>query len=191
MPPVGLISLATASPPHDMPQAEVAAIAREVFLPRFPAFDRMAPVFGTAGVRHRQAVMPMEWYLKPRGWPERMSAYTDGAVELFARAAEGALAEAGLTGAEVDIIVTVSSTGIAAPSLEARAMGQILKPSLPRIGWRELIRRVRSEKVIWHAHRLNKLLVGFLLRLIGRDRSHNSAQWRNPRNRCAGAGHVG
>jgi alkylresorcinol/alkylpyrone synthase len=134
MPPVGLISLATASPPHDMPQAEVAAIAREVFLPRFPAFDRMAPVFGTAGVRHRQAVMPMEWYLKPRGWPERMAAYTDGAVELFARAAEGALAEAGLTGAEVDIIVTVSSTGIATPSLEARAMARMgFRPDAARV----------------------------------------------------------
>src|SRR5436190_16242970 len=134
MPPVALISLATASPPHDMPQAEVAAIAREVFLPRFPAFDRMAPVFGTAGVRHRQAVMPMEGYLKPRGWPERMAAYTDGAVELVARAAEGALAEAGLTGAEVDIIVTVSSTGIATPSLEARAMARMgFRPDAARV----------------------------------------------------------
>jgi alkylresorcinol/alkylpyrone synthase len=55
MPPVGLISLATASPPHDMPQDEVAAMARDVFRPQFPGYDRMAPVFGTAGVHHRQA----------------------------------------------------------------------------------------------------------------------------------------
>jgi alkylresorcinol/alkylpyrone synthase len=117
-----------------MPQDEVAAIAREVFSPQFPGFDRMAPVFGTAGVRHRQAVMPMEWYLQPRGWPERMEAYTEGAVELFARAAEAALGEAGLSGADVDIIVTVSSTGIATPSLEARAMTRMgFRPDAARV----------------------------------------------------------
>lgn len=133
-PPVGLISLATASPPHDLPQDQAASVAREVFQARFPGFERMAPVFGTAGVRHRQLVMPVEWYLEPRNWPQRMAAYVDGAVELFCRAAAGALDEAGLAGGDVDIIVTVSSTGIATPSLEARAMGRMgFRPDAARI----------------------------------------------------------
>jgi alkylresorcinol/alkylpyrone synthase len=83
----------------------------------------MAPVFHTAGIRTRQLVQPAEWYTAPRGWPERSEAYVAGAVKLFIAAASRALDEAGLTGADVDIIVTVSSTGIATPSLEARAMG--------------------------------------------------------------------
>jgi len=58
-------------------------------------------------------------------WPERTAAYLDGALELFAQAAEAALDEAGLAGADVDAIVTVSSTGIATPSLEARAMDRL------------------------------------------------------------------
>ncbi|WP_309607124.1 3-oxoacyl-[acyl-carrier-protein] synthase III C-terminal domain-containing protein [Phenylobacterium sp.] len=70
-------------------------------------------------------IRPIEWYLQPRGWPDRMAVYVEGAVDLFVAAAEGALAEAGLRGCDVDAIVTVSSTGIATPSLEALAMGRL------------------------------------------------------------------
>ncbi|MFL5297979.1 MAG: type III polyketide synthase [Phenylobacterium sp.] len=123
--PVRILSLATASPPHLLPQDEVAKAATELLAPRFPGFARMAPVFMTAGIRQRQSVVPFEWFFEPKDWPQRTQAYTAGAVDLFARAAEAALADAGLTGAEVDAIVTVSSTGIATPSLEARAMSRL------------------------------------------------------------------
>jgi alkylresorcinol/alkylpyrone synthase len=132
--PVRLLSLATASPPHDLPQTQVAELARQIFEPRFPQFARMAPVFSTAGIRTRQFVMPVEWYLQPRGWPDRSAAYVEGAVELFCEAAQGALDEAGLTGDQVDVIVTVSSTGIATPSLEARAMARMgFRPDAARV----------------------------------------------------------
>jgi alkylresorcinol/alkylpyrone synthase len=132
--PVRILSLATASPPFEMAQADVARVAREVFEDRFPLFGRMAPVFETAGIRTRQTVRPMDWYLQPQGWPERTAAYLEGATALFGDAAEAALAEAGLTGAEVDIVVTASSTGIATPSLEARAMGRLgFRPDIARV----------------------------------------------------------
>lgn len=132
--PVGLLSLATASPAFEMPQNQVVEAARGAFRDSFPQFDRMAPVFQTAGIRTRQSAMPIDWYLQPRGWPERMAEYTRVGVELFAEAAAGALAEAGVTGADVDIIVTVSSTGIATPSLEARAMATLgFRPDAARV----------------------------------------------------------
>jgi alkylresorcinol/alkylpyrone synthase len=132
--PVRLLSLGLASPPFEVAQAEVARVAREVFGDRFPLFERMSPVFETAGIRTRQTVRPLEWYLQPQGWPERTQAYLDGATALFGDAAQAALDEAALTGAEVDIVVTASSTGIATPSLEARAMG--------RLGFRSDVARV-------------------------------------------------
>jgi alkylresorcinol/alkylpyrone synthase len=132
--PVRLLSLATASPPHEISQDQVAEVARTLFAARFPRFDRMMPVFRNAGVHKRQLVMPVEWYLEPRSWPERGDAYLAGALELFCQAAQGALDEAGLTGAEVDMIVTVSSTGIATPSLEARAMSRMgFRPDVGRV----------------------------------------------------------
>jgi alkylresorcinol/alkylpyrone synthase len=71
-------------------------------------------------------VKPFDWYLKPRGWPERTEAFLEGAEALFVDVARKALATAHLGGADIDTVVTVCSTGIATPSLEARvarAMG--------------------------------------------------------------------
>ena len=68
---VRLLSIATASPPHEITQDQVAQAAQVIFGERFPRFDRMLPVYGNAGVRTRQLVMPVEWYLEPHGWPER------------------------------------------------------------------------------------------------------------------------
>ena len=118
-----LLSLATAVPPHVLLQDEVATAAREMFGKRYSMFNRMAPVFLTAGIRKRHAARPIEWYAKPHGWKERTQAYLEVAHDLFVDAATKALDQAGLMAAEVDVIVTVSSTGIATPSLEARALG--------------------------------------------------------------------
>jgi alkylresorcinol/alkylpyrone synthase len=123
--PVGLLSLATASPPHELRQTDVVMAARGVFQDRFPLFKRMEPVFETAGIRTRQSVAPIEWFFEPRGWTERNDAYLAGATALYEAAARRALDEAGLRGCDVDILVTVSSTGIATPSLEARCAGAL------------------------------------------------------------------
>jgi len=132
--PVAILALATAKAPYELPQREVAEVARRLFEDCFPQFDRMAGVFETAGVRTRQAVRPIEWYLQPRGWPERTQAYLEGATDMFVHAAQGALDEAGLRGCDVDIVVTVSSTGIATPSLEARVMTRLgLRPDIARV----------------------------------------------------------
>jgi alkylresorcinol/alkylpyrone synthase len=123
--PIALLSVSTASPPFTLLQTEVEEVAQEVFRDTFPHFERMAPVFTTAGIRERQSVMPIEWYRQPLGWSERSDAYLSGAVELFVQCATRALDEAHLKGSDVDVIVTVSSTGIATPSLEAHAMAQM------------------------------------------------------------------
>ncbi|QRN97252.1 glycosyltransferase family 4 protein [Archangium violaceum] len=53
--------------------------------------------------------------------------------------------------------------------METRALGRHLAADVPRIAWSELWRRIRREPVVWHAHRNNELLVGLLLRLLGRE----------------------
>jgi alkylresorcinol/alkylpyrone synthase len=129
-----LVSIATAVPPYAFEQNDVAIAARRVFAGRFGDFERLAPVFRSSGVRRRYAVRPIEWYLQPLGWPERTEVYLDGACQLFVDAAVKALSEAHIGAADVDTIVTVSSTGIATPSLEARVAG--------RVGFRADVERV-------------------------------------------------
>jgi alkylresorcinol/alkylpyrone synthase len=64
----------------------------------------------------------MEWFFQPKGWRERSELYLAAATPLYERAARAALAAASLRGCDIDQIVTVSSTGVATPTLEARCM---------------------------------------------------------------------
>jgi alkylresorcinol/alkylpyrone synthase len=120
-----LISLATSVPPHVFGQKEVEAATRILFGSRYPEFERLAPVFANAGVMKRHAVKPIEWYFEPRGWPERTQAFLEGAEMLFVDAAQKAMDRAQLTSEMIDTVVTVSSTGIATPSLEARVASKL------------------------------------------------------------------
>lgn len=129
-----LVSLATAVPPHVLRQSDVAAAANKSFAGRYDDFERVARVFKSSGIRQRHAVRPIDWYLTPVGWPERTSAYLDGACQLFVEAANRALDAAELDASEVDTIVTISSTGIATPSLEARVAGRLgFRPDVERV----------------------------------------------------------
>jgi len=129
-----LISLATAVPPNIFLQKDVLAAAWDVFGPRLPQFETLSSIFANTGIIKRHGVKPFDWYLQPRGWPERTKAFLEGAEALFVEAAEKALANAQLSAGEIDAIVTVCSTGIATPSLEARVAG--------RMGFRADVSRV-------------------------------------------------
>jgi alkylresorcinol/alkylpyrone synthase len=115
-------------------QKDVLAAAWDVFGARFPEFDRFSSIFFNTGIIKRHAVKPFEWYLEPRGWPERTEAFLEGAEALFAEAACKALAKAQLAGSDIDTVVTVTSTGIATPSLDARVAR--------RMGFRSDVMRV-------------------------------------------------
>ncbi len=134
MPTAALISLATAVPPNIFLQKDVLAAAWDVFGPRLPQFETLSSIFANTGIIKRHGVKPFDWYLQPRGWPERTEAFLEGAAALFVEAVEKALANAQLSAGEIDTIVTVCSTGIATPSLEARVAG--------RMGFRADVSRV-------------------------------------------------
>ena len=63
----------------------------------------------------------MEWYGQARPWEERNAVYLEEAERLWLEAASLALDRAGVSPGEVGVVVTVSTTGVATPSLEARA----------------------------------------------------------------------
>ncbi|CUA86074.1 (2-(2,4-dihydroxy-6-methylphenyl)-2-oxoethyl)-4-hydroxy-2-pyrone synthase [Chelatococcus sambhunathii] len=131
---VSLLSTATAVPPYTLSQEEIARAACEVFAPQMPDFAPLAAVFHTAGITKRHVTRPLQWFLEPRGWAERNAAYLDMACDLFVEAAATALARAGITPQDVGTVVTVSSTGIATPTLEARVAGRLgLRPDIERV----------------------------------------------------------
>ncbi len=132
--PVSILSLATQTPPNELSQEAAVEVARAVLASGFRDFDRMTSVFTNAGIQQRQLACPVDWYRDERTFAERTAVYLDVGLELFIAAATRALTEAGLDADQVDTIITVSSTGIATPSLEARALG--------RMGFRTDVARV-------------------------------------------------
>lgn len=120
-----IAGLATAVPPHELPQDLVKIYARRILGPRYRDFERLAKTFETSGVETRHSVCPIEWFEEPQDWPARAKAYQEGATALFVAAARRALDDAHLKADQIDTIVTVSSTGIATPTLEARAMAML------------------------------------------------------------------
>ena len=122
---VKLVSLATACPRHVILQSEARETAEQLFSSRYREFRYLARVFDNAGITKRHAARPLSWFAEPHGWQDRMAAYEEVASDLFISATTRALARADLKAADVDCIVTVSSTGFATPSLEARLAGQM------------------------------------------------------------------
>jgi alkylresorcinol/alkylpyrone synthase len=133
MRPCSLLSIATAVPPFIVRQADAKATARRAFS-RKSLFDKLSSVFDNAEIATRHLVAPLDWYERPHGWNDRNAVYLESAEKLFAEAATAAIEKAGLSPDEIDGVVTVSTTGIATPSLEARVAS--------RVGFREDIRRV-------------------------------------------------
>src|SRR5215212_8179522 len=134
MQPCSLLSLATAVPPHVIEQSDAKARARQAFGGRKALFDRLSGVFDNAGIARRHIVAPLDWYMQDHGWHDRNALYLEAAEQLFVDAAAAAISRAGLRPDQIDGVVSVSTTGIATPSLEARAFG--------RVGFRADIRRV-------------------------------------------------
>jgi alkylresorcinol/alkylpyrone synthase len=120
-----LLSIATAAPEIILPQAEAKAVARKLFGMRARHFDKLAPVFDNAGIDERHIVRPVSWYETDLGWKERNQVYLEASELLYIEVAGKALDKAGVNAADVDVLVTVSTTGIATPSLEARVAGQM------------------------------------------------------------------
>jgi alkylresorcinol/alkylpyrone synthase len=133
-PPVTLLGLATAVPPNQLEQLAVADFARRIYAKSFARYPKLADVFVNSGIERRYSVRPIEWFDAPHGWTERTRAYLDGGTALFVQAAQAALGRAGISARDVDVVVTVSSTGIATPSLEARVAEQMgFKSSTVRV----------------------------------------------------------
>ena len=133
-PPARLLGLATAVPPHEVEQEAAAQAAAAHFKGQVFRTPDLLALFANTGIRTRRTARPLGWYLEPHGWPERNDAYLAAAEALYLEAAERALDRAGVAAHEVGTIVTVSTTGIATPSLEARLHGRLgLDPGVKRV----------------------------------------------------------
>ena len=123
--PIRIASLATAVPSHILEREFVRAEAKRIFARFGDEFERMAGVFANTGIDRRYSVCPVEWFETATSWGDRAARFLEGAKTLFRQAAHEALDKAQMKARDIDVIVTVSSTGIATPSVEAHVMHEM------------------------------------------------------------------
>ncbi len=117
-----ITSVATAVPPYCITQQTVRNYARELFAPSIPDIDRYLTIFDHSQISTRYLSAPPEWYMQPHSFGEANDRFIDVACQLGETAIRRCLDQAGLSPRDVDHLIFISTTGLAAPSLDARLM---------------------------------------------------------------------
>jgi len=122
-----LLTLTTAVPPYALGQEEVVERVKCLF-GSSGILERLLPVFANSGIERRYSSVPLDWYDEPHGWAERNRRYVAGALDLLESVAGRVLDDARISAGELGGIVTVSTTGIATPSLDALLIERMRLP---------------------------------------------------------------
>lgn len=129
-----VVSVAPAFPAQAYDQADITAAFAEVVLGNRDDRRVLQRIHQATGVRRRHLALPLERYPSMTGFGDANDAFIRAGVDLGAEAVASALDRVGLQPADVDLLMTTTVTGVAAPSLDARLV--------PRLGLRADVRRV-------------------------------------------------
>lgn len=114
-----ILSVATAVPDVVVTSDQV----KEYFPKAFELDSRrlavMETVVDNARVNKRHILFPLEYTIKPRSLETTTCEYKTHAIQLGREVARRALEQAGVEAAEIDLLITVSCTGVIIPSLDA------------------------------------------------------------------------
>ncbi|MGB3481638.1 MAG: 3-oxoacyl-[acyl-carrier-protein] synthase III C-terminal domain-containing protein [Mycobacterium sp.] len=128
------MAVKSAFPAHRYPQAELTSKVAE--LSGLGPAERILldRLHSKSGVEYRHTVLSLGEYRSLRGIELANDRYIGEAVALGARALQGALDAAGLTGRDLDLLIVTSVTGVAVPSIDARLIPQLgLRPDVKRL----------------------------------------------------------
>lgn len=128
-----IVGVGSAVPPNIIDQATACRDVIAYFSRHWAHAERLGAVFTHAAIDKRHFVVPRAWFDSEHSLAERNTVYLREATAIGQQAIERALAQAGLVPNDVDNLLTVSSTGIATPSLDALLIN--------RLGMRSDVRR--------------------------------------------------
>ena len=121
-------------PPHRYEQHEIRDALAGVSLADGADRRLLDRVHASAMVGARHLALPLERYAELNGFGAANDLFIEAALDLGERALRGALDEAGLRPRDVDLVISTSVTGIAAPSIEARLAQRVgLRPDVKRL----------------------------------------------------------
>jgi alkylresorcinol/alkylpyrone synthase len=110
---------ATAVPPYLLTRDIVKHHIKDVFGLEGKRLEAIHTVIDNSQIDQRHSVFPVEYIIEPRPLAQINNEYREKAFELGRQAATDALAKAELVPTDVDLLMTVSCTGVMIPSLDA------------------------------------------------------------------------
>lgn len=122
--PVRISAVGTAVPAHRYAQEELAARCRDLF-PNALTPARRESLFANAGVERRRLVEEVDYYLGSPTFSRRNGDYLRHALPLAEAAIADALARGGASHADIGHLISVTTTGLLTPSLEARLVSTL------------------------------------------------------------------
>ncbi len=117
--PISIAATATALPEHAVTIDDVKAYLNKVFPLSESRSSMMLEVIENAKVDRRYFIFPTDYTIEPRPLEQTTREYQEHAVKLGRQVASDCLKNAGIAAADVDLLITVSCTGVIIPSLDA------------------------------------------------------------------------
>jgi alkylresorcinol/alkylpyrone synthase len=110
---------ATAVPPYLLTREMVKKRIGDVLSLDGKRLEAIRNVIDNSQIDQRHTVFPLDYIIEPRPLARINSEYREKAVELGLEVTSRALTQAGMVPADVDLLITVSCTGVMIPSLDA------------------------------------------------------------------------
>ena len=131
---VTIAATATAVPAHIITREEVKTYFHRVFHLEGARLDAMMSIIDNSQVKRRFCIHPIDYIIEPRPLSQISREYQEHAVKLGTTVAADCLARAEMKPADVDLLITVSCTGVMIPSLDAHLINDL--------GFRQDVRRL-------------------------------------------------
>jgi alkylresorcinol/alkylpyrone synthase len=124
-----IAAVGSAFPPNYYDQDTLLAAFRTHWATRHYNLERLEALHRNVLVGGRHLALPLEEYASLTGFGAANDAWLRVAQDVGERAVRDALAAAGLTPGDVDALIAVTVTGVAAPSLDARLVNRLRLPA--------------------------------------------------------------
>ncbi|GAB4073613.1 type III polyketide synthase BpsA [Barrientosiimonas marina] len=117
-------------PPHDMTQASIKSLVKNIFSSEEERLvNRLLPVFDHAQIDRRQLAVDADWFKQAHSFEEKNTLYQKLAVKHSLQAIDACLTnqqylQQTVPYEAIDMIIFVSSTGLATPSLDTFLMSE-------------------------------------------------------------------
>jgi alkylresorcinol/alkylpyrone synthase len=133
MPMTAVLDIDVALPSYVVAQDDVRNLVRNLFQDSYKGIDRLLPVFEHTQIERRYFSQPLSWFESQRSFAESSAAFSETALALIVEAAEKVLSRHTPTlRQKIDLVVAVTTTGVATPSLDAKTIQALGLPKSTR-----------------------------------------------------------